>query len=251
MSAVEFQVPATAGRLDTGSVEIHHIRRSPIRAAGTGFIVVFHRNTLDSECLARSLQVYNPRLTLTGVGCLDEVKTIARQDGIAAFVLVIGHRSAVDQEMRTELRELVSLFAGIPIVLVADAAGPADILTALEDGAKGYVSTSSSVEVLARAIALAATGGTFVPASCIFDMRSVVRSSDNNGSATYAFLTKRQTAVANAVRQGKANKLIAYELNMCESTVKVHVRTIMKKLGASNRTQVAYKLAGWRHEGRL
>jgi DNA-binding NarL/FixJ family response regulator len=37
-----------------------------------------------------------------------------------------------------------------------------------------------------------------------------------------------------------ANKLIAYELNMCESTVKVHIRNIMKKLNATNRTQVAY-----------
>lgn len=36
------------------------------------------------------------------------------------------------------------------------------------------------------------------------------------------------------------NKLIAYELNMCESTVKVHVRTIMKKLKARNRTEVAF-----------
>ena len=37
-----------------------------------------------------------------------------------------------------------------------------------------------------------------------------------------------------------ANKLIAYELNMCESTVKVHIRNIMRKLKATNRMQVAY-----------
>ena len=43
-----------------------------------------------------------------------------------------------------------------------------------------------------------------------------------------------------AIRQGKPNKIIAYELNMCESTVKVHVRAIMKKLKARNRTEVAY-----------
>ena len=42
--------------------------------------------------------------------------------------------------------------------------------------------------------------------------------------------TSRQAAVADALRRGKANKTIAYELNMCESTVKVHIRTIMKKL---------------------
>ena len=47
-------------------------------------------------------------------------------------------------------------------------------------------------------------------------------------------------AVVNALRQGKANKTIAFELNMCESTVKVHVRNIMRKLKATNRTEVAY-----------
>ena len=40
---------------------------------------------------------------------------------------------------------------------------------------------------------------------------------------------------------GKSNKVIAYELGMCESTVKVHVRRIMKKLNAKNRTDVAIK----------
>ena len=44
-----------------------------------------------------------------------------------------------------------------------------------------------------------------------------------------------------ALREGKANKIIAYDLNMCEGTVKVHVRNIMKKLKARNRTEVIYK----------
>ena len=52
--------------------------------------------------------------------------------------------------------------------------------------------------------------------------------------------TARQAAVIDALRQGKPNKIIAYELKMRESTVKVHVRNIMKKLNATNRTQVAY-----------
>ena len=63
------------------------------------------------------------------------------------------------------------------------------------------------------------------------------------GRRPAGIFTTRQTSVAKALRQGKANKIIAYELNMCESTVKVHVRHIMKKLGATNRTEVAYKLS--------
>ena len=50
----------------------------------------------------------------------------------------------------------------------------------------------------------------------------------------------RQLSVARALRKGTPNKIIAYELNMCESTVKVHVRNIMKKLKAKNRTEIAY-----------
>ncbi len=56
-----------------------------------------------------------------------------------------------------------------------------------------------------------------------------------------ALFTTRQAAVVEALKRGKANKIIAYELEMRESTVKVHVRNIMKKLKATNRTEVAYK----------
>jgi DNA-binding NarL/FixJ family response regulator len=46
------------------------------------------------------------------------------------------------------------------------------------------------------------------------------------------------------LRQGKANKQIAYELNMREGTVKVHIRNIMRKLKAKNRTEVAILASG-------
>jgi DNA-binding NarL/FixJ family response regulator len=58
---------------------------------------------------------------------------------------------------------------------------------------------------------------------------------------TSDLVTARELAVVRAIQKGKSNKVIAYELNMCESTVKVHVRRIMKKLNAKNRTDVAIK----------
>jgi DNA-binding NarL/FixJ family response regulator len=45
--------------------------------------------------------------------------------------------------------------------------------------------------------------------------------------------------VAARLRQGRPNKLIAYELAISESTVKVFVRRILTKLGAANRTEAA------------
>ena len=47
--------------------------------------------------------------------------------------------------------------------------------------------------------------------------------------------------VVHAIQKGKSNKIIAYDLCICESTVKVHVRNIMTKLKAKNRTDVAMR----------
>jgi DNA-binding NarL/FixJ family response regulator len=60
-------------------------------------------------------------------------------------------------------------------------------------------------------------------------------------SQPLGLVTARELAVIRAIQQGKSNKIIAHELNMCESTVKVHVRNVMKKLKAKNRTEAAIK----------
>jgi len=52
-------------------------------------------------------------------------------------------------------------------------------------------------------------------------------------------LTRRQCDVLALIAQGKANKLIADSLNMSESTVKAHVKQIIRRLNVANRTQAA------------
>ena len=52
--------------------------------------------------------------------------------------------------------------------------------------------------------------------------------------------TAREFEVLCKMCRGTPYKCIAYELNMAEGTVKVHVRNIMKKLGARNRTEVVF-----------
>jgi DNA-binding NarL/FixJ family response regulator len=60
-----------------------------------------------------------------------------------------------------------------------------------------------------------------------------------DGSEDLSSLTGRQYQVLQCLQRGQPNKLIARELGMTEGTVKVHVRQIMRRLGAANRTQVA------------
>jgi DNA-binding NarL/FixJ family response regulator len=87
---------------------------------------------------------------------------------------------------------------------------------------------------------LVGAGGPFAPTSALLDARSPSETTPPHYDLSKKVLfTARQLAVLVALRRGKANKQIAYELNMREGTVKVHVRHIMKKLRAKNRTEVA------------
>ncbi len=68
---------------------------------------------------------------------------------------------------------------------------------------------------------------------------SVQRDHGLNGARHAPEFTERQYAVLACLCQGDPNKVIGRKLGMTETTVKVHVREIMRKLGVSNRTQVA------------
>jgi DNA-binding NarL/FixJ family response regulator len=113
---------------------------------------------------------------------------------------------------------------------------PGQVLNLLKAGVRGFIPTDVGCAVAAQVLRLVKAGGTFVPASSL----SLLPDQDTLGLEGGEMFTGRQKQVIEAIRLGKPNKIIAYELNMCESTVKVHVRTIMKKLKARNRTEVAY-----------
>ncbi len=58
-------------------------------------------------------------------------------------------------------------------------------------------------------------------------------------SAEWQQLTPRERLILDLLKKGKQNKVIAYELELSESTVKVHIRAILTKLHARNRTEAA------------
>jgi DNA-binding NarL/FixJ family response regulator len=139
-----------------------------------------------------------------------------------------------------DLAHLVTEFGPNPVVVLSDIDELAQILKALECGARGYIPSSIGFEVCVKAVNLVRAGGTFVPASSVLG-RTVANAGEEAARPATGMFTQRQEEVIQALRRGKANKIIAYELNLHESTVKVHVRNIMKKLKATNRTEVAYK----------
>jgi DNA-binding NarL/FixJ family response regulator len=128
-------------------------------------------------------------------------------------------------------------------VVLADRNDVAEVNRALTHGVRGYIPTSVEWEVAVAALRLISAGGTFVPADAfrstaakLADQPEGERQRRSDGRD----LTPRELSVIDLLREGKPNKLIAARLDMQESTVKVHVRNILKKLNAANRTHAAF-----------
>lgn len=105
-----------------------------------------------------------------------------------------------------------------------------DIHRAMDAGARGYMPKSSEKDAIVTAIRKVAAGGRFL--SPEFAKRLAERD-------LMPLLSPRETDVLRLIAQGLANKQIAGELALGEATVKTHVRHILEKLGAPDRTRAA------------
>jgi len=126
----------------------------------------------------------------------------------------------------------------VPVAMVSDHEDRGEVMAAFRAGVRGFVPSTLEPELALQALTFVLGGGTFFPPQVLDRPSRDVSQGARQGGAVHT-LTPRQLDVLALLREGKSNKLIARELAMCESTVKVHVRQIMRKLGAANRTQAA------------
>lgn len=222
--------------------------RSPVDAEETdpdppssAMVVVIDPRVLIRECMATCLEASIGQSVGAYANLSEWAGDAADKPSAALILMCLDGRRTIGEQIEDERVRLPPRLTLPPIVFVSDEEDIGEIVSALDSGAKGYIPTSVSLEITVEALNLVRAGGVFVPASSLLSAKRILKSvSAEQKSPLSAMFTERQAAVVEAIRQGKANKTIAYELNMHESTVKVHVRNIMKKLKAQNRTQVAY-----------
>ena len=135
----------------------------------------------------------------------------------------------------------------VPRVLLADDDSFANLVAAFKQGVRAFIPTRSEPDEAKRVLSFVLNGGSYFPPTWIFELASTPDRHDNGGCEEAARgqppLTGRQLEVLQCIRQGKSNKVIARDLLLRESTVKVHVRQILRRLGAENRTQAALRAA--------
>lgn len=198
-------------------------------------LVLIEKRPLIRECLARCIGA-EFGLPMVSFSDIDSWRKSAQAMRASLFIISGDGRDYAD------ICDLAKSHEDAPIVILSDASGFDDVTSILRCGARGYVPTTNTLEVAIEAMRFVLFGGVFVPADIFTNARSSTSAAGSENKQNSAY-TARQTSVINALREGKANKVIAYELNMSESTVKVHIHNVMKKLQVKNRTEMAVKLA--------
>jgi DNA-binding NarL/FixJ family response regulator len=148
----------------------------------------------------------------------------------------LGSVSIEDAQIRASIERVRALMPQSLLVIISDREDPHEVLTAFQEGAMGFMPTSLEPGVAFHALSFIRRGGSFFPPSVLSNSIPKVAI---EGDIRASLLTSKQENVYCLLRQGHPNKLIARQLGLSESTVKVHVRRIMHKFGVANRTQLA------------
>lgn len=118
-------------------------------------------------------------------------------------------------------------FPGARIIVLTTYAGDVQAAGALKAGASGYLLKNLVRKELLETIRAVHAGKRRVPASIANEIAEHVADD---------LLSKREIEVLKRVAAGKSNKMIATELEISEGTVKTHMKSILPKLDASDRT---------------
>jgi DNA-binding NarL/FixJ family response regulator len=183
----------------------------------------------------------------------------------------VGSASVADHRHARWIKSLHGRGGRTPLVILSDSDSRKEVVAAFTAGAQGYLHAGTDPQLALQALALISKGGSYFPqdnparhrssgkvgaptTEGVHPINSIVSAVDQgeglvvqeantaanmDDNPTASGLTERQKAVLALLGRGESNKAIARRLNIREGTVKVHVRHIMRRMGAANRTQVA------------
>ena len=219
-------------RVQTG--RLAQEREEAGRPKVNGFIAVIESRIFLKECIHRAML---SAFSLPVVTCSTLSELELKLKDASAAIVILSWMEAANEASANVLQSLSELVPNVPVVVLAQKNDVDLARTAIRHGAKGYIPCTLGFDIAVEAVRFILAGGTYVPMDCVLATGPGVQASPAPRPSGGA--TAREVAVIRALQQGKSNKVIAYELNMSESTVKAHVRNLMTKMKAKNRTDLA------------
>lgn len=139
-------------------------------------------------------------------------------------------------------RQLKQNHPQLPILVLTSHTERSLIVRLVEVGAQGYCVKGIAAEQLVLAIRSVAAGASWWDATATIEIQSILQGSAenyaiNSGIQVANDLTRREQEILTLVTQGKTNPEIAQILYIAHGTVRVHIHTILHKLGVHDRKQ--------------
>jgi two-component system, NarL family, nitrate/nitrite response regulator NarL len=198
-------------------------------------VIVVHPSRLFSEGLAKICEDGFFQLIYAGTS-IDRVSLDNNSDCTPVFI-VGGKSLALTVET---IRAIRSHHQSSVIVVVGESSDAGEVTPALDAGANCYLRETITAELLLKTLELLTNGDIVLsaksrqPSGSEGDPVGRVASLLNSPK-----LSSREATILSALVEGQSNKVIANRLNITEATVKVHVKAILRKIRAKNRTQAA------------
>jgi len=185
----------------------------------------------------RSLLEREPDLQVVGeASSAGEALAVVERTRPSIVLLDMKLSPAADNDGLGLCSRLTALYPGLSVLVLSTFVDDALVVSAIQHGACGYVVKDVDTLELVRSIRLVAQKGS------AFDSRSaaaMVRSI--HAPPAQSPLTDRELGVLRLVANGLSNRGIGAQLHLSETTVKFHVRNVMRKLDATSRAEAVYK----------
>lgn len=144
-----------------------------------------------------------------------------------------------DMEGIRSVETMVKAAGDGSVVLFSGYASKDVVLQAISLGARGFIPKNMRLGALLNALNLVAEGEIYLPATLLRGDRSARAA--QSGESSEIQLNEKESEVLHFVAAGMQNKEIAWQMNTTEVRVKMHMRSLCKKLGVTNRTGAAVK----------
>lgn len=161
--------------------------------------------------------------------------------GVALAIIDLRMPGLTTDDPFEGLRRVMRIFPKTPIAIFSGEEDGTIIAGALKNGARGYIPKTKRGTSLVNALKLIMAGEIYVPPSLASKyLEGQSRPANAEGAAGTpppSNLTGRETECLTLLARGKTNKEIARTLNLQDVTVKMHLSSAYRKLGATNRVE--------------
>jgi len=183
------------------------------------------------------------------VGACSDLAALAQLCSIARPALFVLEGNDLREQLFETVGRLKEEYPDVRIAVIADAFDGAFIQQGQGAGVDGFCLSGTSRDVLIKYLELAALGESALPVALAATLllgnpepkareTRIEQDIDFHDPRTRR-LSAREAEILGCLMEGAPNKVIARKLEVAEATIKVHVKAILRKIGAANRTQAA------------